>query len=77
MFKVGDKVKVREDLKIYKDYDRGCTFVSSMSIYMGKTMRIKKVLEGKYGARYKLENGDNWSFSKSMLKPLKNSIRRV
>ena len=41
-YKVGDKVKVREDLSTDKMYD-GCYFTHSMILFLGKTVTISKV----------------------------------
>lgn len=41
-YKVGDKVKVREDLSTDKMYD-GCYFTPSMILFLGKTVTISKV----------------------------------
>lgn len=41
-YKVGDKVKVREDLSTDKMYD-GCYVTPSMILFLGKTVTIRKV----------------------------------
>ena len=40
-FKVGDKVRIKEDLKAGCEYDNGCYFASEMEKYKGKTAVIK------------------------------------
>lgn len=49
-YKVGDKVKIREDLKVGMCYG-GCRFVPEMKDLVGKTARITEVSK-KYGLRY-------------------------
>lgn len=48
-YKVGDKVKVRKDLVLGKNYS-GWNFVNSMAKFMGKTVTIKEFssLSGTY-----------------------------
>ena len=41
-YKVGDKVRVREDLSTDKMYD-GCYVTPSMILFLGKTVTIRKV----------------------------------
>lgn len=41
-YKVGDKVKVREDLSTKDAYD-GCSFVPEMKLFLGETVTIHKV----------------------------------
>ena len=40
-FKVGDKVKIREDLKVGCTYNDNCDFISKMEKYKGKIAVIK------------------------------------
>ena len=46
-FKVGDKVKVREDLEIDKTYGN-YTFINSMSNFAGKIVTIKEIERDSY-----------------------------
>lgn len=49
-YKVGDKVRVREDLPIDKMYD-GCYVTPSMAVFLGKTVTIHEVYKNinRYG----------------------------
>lgn len=40
-FKVGDKVRVREDLALFKSYDCGWMFVEKMAQYRGEVVTIR------------------------------------
>ena len=46
-FKVGDKVRVREDLLVNKRYGR-CYFVKDMEKYKGKILTIEEIYDGFY-----------------------------
>lgn len=73
MFKVGDKVRVKSDLKIGEQYN-GCYFVSQMKSYRGKRGTITCVLHDDYQTRrYKLDIDDNYYFTNDMLDPIDNS----
>ena len=41
-YKVGDKVRIRKDLKIYEEYD-GTSLVDKMLLWKGKKVAILKV----------------------------------
>jgi len=60
-FRVGDKVKVKENLECNATYDR-TLFVCDMQRFKGKILTVRKVGDG----YYKLD-GANWSFSEPML----------
>ena len=68
-YKVGDKVKVRKDLAVDKDYD-GYAFVSSMEEFKGKIVTIESV----DGDHYHIEE-DKFEFKfgwvDEMLEPIK------
>ena len=76
-FKVGDKVKIREDLKVGCAYNGSCSFVLEMEKYKVKTAVIKKVyipvylndtVENANDYRYELDIDDGyWCWSSSML----------
>ena len=78
-FKVGDKVRIKEDLKVDCEYDNGCYFDSEMEKYKGKTAVIKNdhipayfngnwKIENANNYRYKLDiDGGDWYWSSSML----------
>ena len=57
-YKVGDEVRVREDLSINDTYGE-CFFTSSMSVFLGKTVTINKVNENIN--RYKIKE-DDWEW---------------
>ena len=59
-YKVGDKVRVRENLSIEERYD-GCWVVPSMTVFLGKTVTIRKVRENTN--RYEIEEDHGtWSY---------------
>lgn len=69
-YKVGDKVKVREDLSTKDAYD-GCSFVPEMKLFLGETVTIHKV----YGNinRYEIkEDHGAWYWTDSMFEPLES-----
>lgn len=61
-YKVGDKVRVRKDLKVDKCYgdDR---FISEMKKYLGKTVTISCIVGNKY---YIAEDGEEWYWTDEM-----------
>ena len=70
-YKVGDKVRVRENLSTWEEYDNGCCFNSSMTVFLGKTVTICLVSE--YTNRYKIEeDGMKWNWTDSMFEPLES-----
>lgn len=76
-FKVGDKVRIKEDLKAYFNYN-GCYFASEMEKYEGKIAVIKffSIKNGEKNAnnyRYKLDIDDGyWWWSSSMLEKVED-----
>lgn len=83
-FKVGDKVKIRKDLKVGCEYDNGCYFNSKMEKYKGNAAVIKNdhiiayfngnvETENANNYRYKLDidNGE-WSWSPLMLEKVED-----
>lgn len=73
MFKVGDKVQIKSDLKIGEQYN-GCFFVSQMKSYRGKGGIIKHVSHGDYQTRrYQLDIDTAYYFSNDMLDPIDDS----
>lgn len=69
-YKVGDKVRVREDLSIDKMYD-GCYFAPSMTVFLGKTVTIRRVRENIN--RYEIEEDyGGWNWTDSMFEPLES-----
>ena len=77
MFEEGDIVIVKNNLKVNKNYDKGCTFVSSMEKFKNKTMEIESIEFYQDKVRYILKGGEWWYFSESMLQSLKNSVRKL
>ena len=83
-FKVGDKVKIKEDLKVDCEYDNGCYFALEMEKYKGKTAVIKNdhilayfngnwKIENANDYRYKLDiDGGDWYWSSSMLEKVED-----
>ena len=70
-YKVGDKVRVRENLSTWEEYDNGCCFNSSMTVFLGKTVTICLVREDIN--RYKIEeDGMKWNWADSMFEPLES-----
>lgn len=70
-YKVGDKVKVREDLSTWEEYDNGCCFNSSMTVFLGKTVTICRVRQDIN--RYIIEEDyGTWNWTDSMFEPLES-----
>ena len=71
-YKLGDKVKVRSDLKVGERYEDGVQFVEDMAEYMGKTMTIEGVIEYNDNIIYRLgEDGNEryWTCGMFEIKP--------
>ena len=66
-FKVGDKVKVKENLRVGKFYD-GVYFSTEMDKFKGKVVEIMNIYDNYYGIKV-----DDWNFyfSDEMLEPIK------
>lgn len=65
-FKVGDKVRVREDLMISKSYDGGWIFVERMAKYRGEVVTISRVR----GSGYHIEeDGGDCGWGEDMFEP--------
>ena len=70
-YKVGDKVRVRENLSAWEEYDNGCCFNSSMTVFLGKTVTIFDVREDIN--RYQIEEDHGtWNWTDSMFEPLES-----
>ena len=69
-YKVGDKVRVREDLFAWKEYD-GCYIVPSMIVFLRKTVTIHKVLEDLKRYEIKEDNGA-WNWTDDMFESLES-----
>ena len=66
-YKLGDKVKVREDLICGETYG-GELFAKDMMEYKGKITEIENIL---YNGEYTLKDCDYWGFTDEMLEPVK------
>ena len=83
-FKVGDKVRIKEDLNVGCAYNDGCCFNSKMEKYKGKDAVIKSYripiyfngnveIENANKCRYKLDIDDGeWYWSSSMLEKVED-----
>lgn len=71
-FKIGEKVKVREDLEIGKMYG-GTTLYREMNTFRGKICSIEEYY--KKGNDYKLDNG--WWFNEDMLESINENTLKV
>lgn len=65
-YKVGDKVKVREDLEVDKRYGTE-EFIEEMEEYKGKIVTIDTVNEDDY---YIEEDKQSWSWTEEMLEDI-------
>lgn len=65
-YKVGDKVRVRKDLVLGKDYEN-FTFVGTMEKLRGKFVTIKNAFTDSY---YIEEDTDEYSWTDEMLEPV-------
>lgn len=83
-FKVGDKVRIKEDLKVGSKYNKVCCFNLEMEKYKGKAAVIKSYYMPLYlsgnvemknvnNYRYRLDIDEgNWSWSSSMLEKVED-----
>lgn len=74
-YKVGDRIKVKEDLLVDTFYDDGCKFISDMKYTLGKVGKIVRISRNEEHIRYiiKLDSDDYYNpycFSKSMIEPM-------
>lgn len=74
-FKVGDKIRVKDDLLVDEFYDDGCKLISDMEDTLGKVGEIVRVIKNEELIRYiiKLDSDDYYypyCFSESMLEPI-------
>ena len=65
-YKVGDKVRVREDLIAEKQYGKDF-FVSEMNPFKGQIVTIKKIRENKYVIE---EDHEDWHWTEEMFLPV-------
>ena len=62
-FKIGDKVRIKEDLKVGCRYNNGCPFVQKMEKYKGKNAVIKNGHIPTYlNGDEKIENANNYRY---------------
>jgi len=74
-YKVGDRIRVKEDLLVDTFYDDGCKFISDMEYTLGKVGKIVRISRNEEHIRYiiKLDSDDYYNpycFSKSMIEPM-------
>lgn len=69
-YKVGDKVKIREDLIVDNEYGSN-SFAEEMEQYKGKTATITDTYFGKY--EIDIDDG-NWSWTDEMLENLDSAL---
>jgi hypothetical protein len=68
LYKKGDKVKIRKDLKVECHYG-GVYFNTKMGKYRGKTFTI--IQDFTFGDRHMLNTDDSgWIFSEEMFEPI-------
>ena len=71
MYKVGDKVKIREDLEVNKKYNE-LFFIKDMEEYKGKTATITRLSPIDHSYDIDIDDGD-WSWTDDMLKTCINN----
>lgn len=69
-FKVGDRVRVREDLEVDKRYGSEF-FVVDMKNHCGEVMEIEEVWNAGYILK---EDGKDWVFTDEMLEPIEDPL---
>ena len=73
-FKVGDKVRIKKDLKVGNYYD-DCYFSTYMKKYRGKTATIKGCYWDIGGVYFRLDiNTDSFCWSSSMLEKVEEKV---
>lgn len=73
-YKVGDKVRVRDDLVIDNDYgDSYVSFTSDMAYYKGQVVTISEV--GDYFYKIKEDSLYNWSWVDEMFEDVSDDIK--
>lgn len=77
-FEVGDKVRVKNNLKHKDTYD-GIVFITGMEEYCGKTLTILNVVEAKNGMIYYNTEENIWWWSESMFEPIdkENEMNKI
>lgn len=69
MFKIEDKVKVKNDLIVGKTY-KGQVFMQQMEKYKDEVFEIERIIGA---GQYKLKNTNEWTFTDEMLKQVQES----
>lgn len=73
-FKVGDKVRIKKDLKVGNYYDN-CYFSTYMKKYRGETATIEKCCMDSGGVFFRLDiTGEHFCWSSSMLEKVEEKI---
>lgn len=73
-FKVGDKVRIKKDLKPGNWYS-GCYFSTNMGQYRGKTTTIEKCCKNFVGAFFRLDiTGEHFCWTSSMLEKVEEKV---
>lgn len=68
-YKIGDKVKLKDNLVPYKTYNR-CMFTKEMESYKNKVLEIESSFFSFFYKRYFLKDIE-WEFSEEMLELVK------
>jgi hypothetical protein len=71
-YKVGDKVRVRDDLEVGQVYG-DCEFIMEMKGFSGKIMTIEKA----YCSSYRLHGGGTWHFTDEMLEDVESGVMMI
>lgn len=76
-FKVGDRIKVKDNLLIDIFYDDGCKFISDMEYALGETGEIVRIeRNGRYVIKLDCEDCyHSYCYSPSMLEPMTKNSR--
>ena len=72
MYKIGDKVKIREDLEVDKKYNE-LFFVKDMEKYKGKIATITRLSSINHSYDIDIDDGD-WCWTDDMLTCINNNI---
>lgn len=74
-FKIGDRVRVKNDLLVDTFYDDGCKFISDMEYALGKVGVIVRIeRNGRYVVKFDCEDYyHSYCYSPSMLEPITNN----
>lgn len=78
-FRVGDRVRVREDLVVDTFYDDGCKFISDMEYALGEAGKIVRIeRNGRYVIKFDCEKFyHGYCYSPSMLEPIKTNKMEI